>query len=111
MILRIPIVTKSNYRDLKKLCEANVLGKDHEDYLRIIDQTLEHAKLLQIKTVRVNIDPPQFAHWLDGRKAKRLDLLHYADMIHRNPFNHDEPKVPASVAPNTERIERGKVVR
>ena len=111
MILRIAIVTKANYRDLKKLCEVNVLGKDYDDFLRIIDQTLEHAKILQIETVRVNIDPPKFAYWLDGRKAKRLDLLHYADLIHRNPFNHEEPKIPTSVAPEKERIERRKAAR
>lgn len=97
MILRIAVVTEANYRDLNKLCHTDVLGKDYADFLRIVDQTLEHAKQLQIDTVCVPIDPPKFAEWLGGRKAKRLDLLHYADMIHRNPWNHDEPKMAAGL--------------
>lgn len=110
MILRIPVVIEKNYRDLKKLCQPDVLGKDYADFLRIVDQTLEHAKMLQIETVRVPVDPPKFAHWLGDRKAKRIDLMHYADMIHRNPFNHDEPKIP-NVTPKKESNERRKIPR
>jgi hypothetical protein len=94
MILRIPVVTEAKYPDLKNLCDAKVVGENYADFLRIIDETIEHAKLLHIETVRVTIDPPKFSEWLGKRQAQRLDLLNYADKIHRNPLVQEQPKMP-----------------
>jgi hypothetical protein len=111
MILRIPFVTEANFSDFKLLCEANSVGKNYRDYLRTLDETMEHAKLLQIETVLVRIDPSLFAKWLNGRAATRRDLLRYADMIHRNPLSQEEPQLPVRVDVIPKEIERRKSKR
>jgi len=112
MLLRIAIVTEANYRDLTKLCEKNAAGKDYADFLRIVDETFENAKKLGVQAVRVPIDPPKLAEWLGDRKATRLDLMQFADKIHRAPFygrqleNHD-----ADAAPRNEKERRISIRR
>ncbi len=96
MILRLAVVTEANYPELQSICEPNVVGENYADFLRIIDDTIAHAKTLQIETLRVTIEPSNLAAWLGDRKARRLDLLNYADKIHRNPYEMAETTIPAT---------------
>lgn len=77
-MLKMAFVSARYYAGLQLACESDMTGRDHADYLTVINESREKTHVLGIPFAIIHINPEMFSLWCGNEKTTRDDLLHYA---------------------------------
>jgi hypothetical protein len=78
MILKIPLVSESDYPALKSVCTEEVVGSDYKDYLvRVMNRRASLREIgMEAELVKISVQP-LLTHYDEHHKADWTDLMHY----------------------------------